>query len=233
MKKLMIGYITLVAVTSVAIGGNHAQAAVSSQGKSDTKIKFVAGDDVVTPPVNPKDPDTEAPNPVDPTDPDNPGTGEKGPLSVDYISNLKFGQHKISGKTITYNALNEDPFVQVTDLRGAGNGWSLSAKMSPFKSATNQELRGATLSMKNGVLKPGSSTNVSAPPIKSDVVFNNGESKLVMNAKDKGGRGTWLTVWSGNNQANESVQLNVLAGTPEANTDYTSSITWTLEDAPK
>ncbi|KRN71145.1 hypothetical protein IV76_GL002052 [Carnobacterium maltaromaticum] len=54
-----------------------------------------------------------------------------------------------------------------------------------------------------------------------------------MNAMDKGGRGTWVTVWSGTDQANEAVQLNVVAGTPEANTEYTSSITWELADAPK
>ncbi|MEF9937287.1 WxL domain-containing protein, partial [Carnobacterium sp.] len=34
-------------------------------------------------------------------------------------------------------------------------------------------------------------------------------------------------------QANEAVQLNVVAGTPEADTEYTSSITWELADAPK
>lgn len=233
MLKKKIVFIAVFMVGSFVAGECYVTAATSSVGSSDVKIKFNAGDGVATPPVNPKDPDLEPNKPIDPTDPGNSGTGEKGPLSVDYVSNLKFGQHKISGKSITYNVLNEYPFVQVTDLRGAGDGWSLSAKMSPFKSATNRELRGASLSMKNGVIKAGSTTNVSAKPIKSDIVFNNGENKLVMNAKDKAGRGTWLTVWSCKEQANEAIQLNVLAGTPEANTDYTASITWSLEDAPK
>ncbi|MEG2603278.1 MAG: WxL domain-containing protein, partial [Carnobacterium sp.] len=136
-------------------------------------------------------------------------------------------------RTIAYKALNADPFVQVTDLRGSGDGWSLSAKMSPFTNKNKQELKGATLSMKNSVVKAGSTSNISLAPAKSDLLFDNQESKLVMNASNKGGRGTWLNVWSGTEEANESIQLNVLAGTPEANTEYTSSITWELEDAPK
>lgn len=233
MLKKSTEFIAIFMLAALVLGEGSALATTSSVGISDAKVKFDAGDGVVTPPVNPKNPDLEPNNPIDPTDPDNSGTGKKGPLSVDYISNLKFGQHKISGKTITYNVLNEDPFIQVTDLRGAGDGWKLSAKMSPFKSKENQELKGASLSIKRGQVKAGSSTNISAPPFNSDVVFNNSENKLVMSAKDKAGRGTWLTVWSGKDQANESIQLNVLAGTPEANTDYTSAITWSLEDAPK
>lgn len=106
-------------------------------------------------------------------------------------------------------------------------------KMSNFTNGNNQLLKGATLSMQNSVVKAGSPSNISIAPVKTDLLFDNQESKLVMNAANKGGRGTWLNVWSGNDQANESVQLTVLAGTPEANTEYTSSITWELEDAPK
>ncbi|MFS7394404.1 WxL domain-containing protein [Carnobacterium maltaromaticum] len=230
MKKRII----LIALTIVIplTGGFKVKA--TSNGISESKIDFIAGDGVVTPPVNPKDPDNPIiPTPIDSSDPENKGTGQIGPLSVDYVSNLKFGQQKISGRTIAYKALNADPFVQVTDLRGSGDGWSLSAKMSPFTNKNNQELKGATLSMKNSMVKAGSTSNISLAPVKSDLLFDNQESKLVMNASNKGGRGTWLNVWSGTEEANESIQLNVLAGTPEANTEYTSSITWELEDAPK
>ena len=222
-----------VALASFAFGGAEAQAVVSSTHTSDSKINFTSGEGVVTPPVDPKDPDNpDVPNPVDPSDPENPGTGQTGPLSIDYVSNIKFGEHQITGKNIAYKAKNADPFVQVTDTRGAGDGWSLSAKMTEFKSG-NKVLRGATLAIKDGMVKAGSSSNISVAPTKSDILFDNEESKLVMNATNKGGRGTWLTVWSGADQANEAIQLNVLAGTPEANTEYTSSITWELEDAPK
>ena len=222
-----------VALASLAFGGAEVQAEVASAHTSENKINFTAGEGVVTPPVDPTNPDNpDVPNPVDPSDPDNPGTGQTGPLSIDYVSNIRFGEHKIAGKDITYKAKNANPFVQVTDLRGAGEGWHLSAKISEFKSG-NKVLRGAKLSFKEGVVKAGSKSNVSLAPTKSDVVFDNTEIKPFMNAINKGGRGTWLTVWSGTDQANEAIQLNVVAGTPEANTEYTSSITWSLEDAPK
>ncbi|CAD5902558.1 WxL domain-containing protein [Carnobacterium maltaromaticum] len=232
MKKSSLVIATVASATFV-FGGTVAQAAVSSTHTSENKINFTPGVDIITPPVDPTNPDNpDVPNPVDITDPTNPGTGQKGPLSIDYVSNIKFGQHKITGKDIAYKALNANPFVQVTDLRGAGDGWNLSAKMTEFKNG-NKVLKGATLTVKDGVVKAGSSSNISIAPTKSDFVFDNQESKQVMGAKDKGGRGTWLTVWSGTDQANESIQLVVVAGTPEANTEYTSSITWELEDAPK
>ena len=224
MKKslLIITTFALASLASLAFVGVKVQAEVSSTHTSENKINFTAGEGVVTPPVDP----------IDPTDPDNPGTGQTGPLSIDYVSNIKFGEHKITGRDIAYKAKNANPFVQVTDLRGAGEGWHLSAKMSEFKSG-NKVLRGATLAFKDGIVKAGSSSNISLAPTKSDVLFDNTDSKPFMNAMNKGGRGTWLTVWSGTDQANEAVQLNVVAGTPEANTEYTSSITWSLEDAPK
>ena len=232
MKKSSVIMAT-VAFASFSFGGAEAKAEVSSTHTSENKINFTAGEGVVTPPVDPTNPDNpNVPNPVDPTDPTNPGPGQTGPLSIDYVSNIKFGEHKITGKDIAYKAKNANPFVQVTDLRGASDGWNLSAKMTEFKSG-NKVLRGATLAIKDGVVKAGSSSNISLAPTKSDILFDNTESKTVMNAKDKGGRGTWLTIWSGTDQANEAIQLNVVAGTPEANTEYTSSITWELEDAPK
>lgn len=218
---------------AVAFGGVKVKAAVSSTAPSKNEIQFITGDDIVTPPVDPTDPDNpNIPNPIDPEDPDNPGTGERGPLSIDYVSNLKFGQHKITGKNSAYKAKNANPFVQITDTRGAGDGWSLSAKMTEFTSG-NKVLTGATLGFTDGTVKAGSSSNISLAPTKSDILFDNRDSKQVMNAKDKGGRGTWLTVWSGTDQANDAIQLSVVAGTPEANTTYTSTITWELEDAPK
>lgn len=225
--------ITIVALASFAFGGAKVQAAVSSTHTSENEINFIAGEGVVTPPVDPTNSDNpNVPKPLDPTDPENQGTGQTGPLSIDYVSNIKFGQHKITGKDIAYKALNANPFVQVTDLRGAGEGWHLSAKMTEFKNG-NKVLKGASLAFKNGVVKAGSSSNISLAPTHSEMLFTNADSRPVMNAKDKGGRGTWLTTWSGTDQSNEAVQLNVIAGTPEANTEYTSSITWELEDAPK
>ncbi|WP_426093982.1 WxL domain-containing protein, partial [Escherichia coli] len=52
---------------------------------TDGTITFEAGDEGITPPVDPEDPDPNVP--VDPVDPPSPGTG--GALSIDYGSKFK------------------------------------------------------------------------------------------------------------------------------------------------
>ncbi|WP_338356793.1 WxL domain-containing protein, partial [Enterococcus faecium] len=63
-------------------------------------ITFEAGDEGVTPPVDPENPDPN--KPVDPSDPPSPGTG--GALAIDYGSKFKFGTQKISTADKTYYA---------------------------------------------------------------------------------------------------------------------------------
>lgn len=214
---------TTTTILTFFLGGISAYGDVASTSDSDKEITLVAGKGVVTPPAGPKDP----------MDPNNPGTGQIGPLSIDYVSNLKFGEHKIARGNMSYKALNKDPYIQVTDLRGVGEGWSLSAKMSNFVNEKNQVLKGATLTMTNGKVKAASPDNVSLIPQKSNVVFDNEQSQLVMQAAERSGRGTWLLSWKGTDQGNGAIQLNVIAGTPKENTEYNASITWELEDAPK
>lgn len=227
MKKNIV-LVSAVGFLALAMGSTVADAQ-----DSKSEINFEAGDQV-TKPVNPLDPTNPVvPSPIDPTDPSNGGTNQNGPLSIDYVSNIKFGKQKISGKDMTYSALNAAPFVQVTDLRGAGEGWNLSAKISDFSSITNQLLKGATLSMKSSEVKAASTGNVTKAPVQSDITFDNKESKVVMNAANKSGRGTWVDVWAGTDQANEKVQLKVVAGTAEADTAYAATIIWELADAPK
>lgn len=238
MKKLtVVAMITLLS-GSALMSTYSASAAVGDSTTSKNSVNFVAGGSEGEEPIGPLDPtnpDNPNPNtPIDPMDPDNPGTGHVGPLTINYASNIKFGEQKISGKDITYNGLNADPFIQVTDIRGTGAGWNLSAKSTGFANSDGKKvLKGAELSFKGGQVKAGSKNNISAAPVASSIVFNNAASQPVMNAKKEAGKGTWLNVWSGTDQSNENVQLKVLAGTAEADTEYTSTITWELADAPK
>lgn len=223
MKKKVIILTSMLILSAIGFG-NSAQAKIASTATSDNKISFIAGAGEVTPPVGP----------TDPVDPGNPGTGNEGPLSIDYVSNIKFGEHKIAGKDTTYSGLNEKPYVQISDLRGSDEGWHLTAKASDFKSTDGTKiLKGAELSFKNGQVQTGSNGNISATPTSTDFKFNNEDSQLVMNAGKDSGRGTWLNIWSGTAQKNDNVQLKVLSGTADANTEYTATITWELLDAPK
>lgn len=231
MKAFSLSAVGSIILAGTLLSTSPAEAAVINDATSNNYIGFIA-DEGPTNPVDPTNPDNpNPPSPIDPEDPGNGGTGNTGALTLDHVSNIQFGTQKIMSGNTTYNAKNKDPFVQVSDKRGTGEGWSLTAKASEFKSDSGEVLTGAILSFKNGQVKSHTS-NVSTPPTANDVVFDNTDSKVLMLAEVDAGRGTWLDVFSGTEGDNSNVQLNVLAGSADAQ-NYTATMTWELSDAPK
>lgn len=185
----------------------------------------------ITPPVNPIDPNIPI-FPVDPLDPTNKGTGEHGPLSIDFASNLDFGTQAISSKTMTYFVQNQHPFVQVSDKRGTDDGWRLTASVSTFKSTDNQSiLRGAELSMLNAQVKSVSDNVSSAPLASQKIVFTNQESQPILHSPANSGNGTWLSVWSGVINENKQIQLKIIGNSAKPK-QYVATINWTLISDP-
>lgn len=204
--------------------------------KTDTNahVQFIPRNDP-TKPVDPEDPSkpVDPANPTDPADPDNPGTGNNGPLSLDFISNIHFGEQAISGKEQTYNAINKNPYIQVTDNRGTGAGWALTAQISEFtgkNAKTNQTeiLKGTVLSIKNAVLRT-ESTNTSKEPTSKNIVFNNNDAQLVINAAENTGQGTWVNVY----EKPEDITLTVPGSVAKSNVAYKAKVNWVLSDTPK
>lgn len=193
---------------------------MSDSATSTAKITFEENDTHSNKPVNPDNPD----------DPNNHGTGDQGPLSIDYVSNISFGTQEISQNKKVYVAANAKPFVQITDKRGVAGGWSLTATASKFSSADSTELKGAILSFANGDTRT-TSDNISGKPDAFDFTFNNHEAQPVMTAKSLNGQGTWLDVFEGEEGNNTNVQLTVPAGSAQAKV-YTATITWTLTAGP-
>lgn len=231
-NKLLISYVALIS-SALLVNLTEVEASTTSQETSENIITFVGGGGDITGPVNPEDPDL--PIVIDPADPNNPGTDNPGPLSLDFVSNIQFGEKKVSGKDQVYSALNKAPYVQVTDVRGTNVGWSLSVTASEFV-ATNDStevLKGAELSFKNPTVKAASKGNISTPPTSNDVTLLNTETQTVMNANVNQGSGTWLTTWTTGTDSNDNVQLKVYAGSAKANTTYTADLKWALSDAPK
>lgn len=184
---------------------------------STAKITFDGTNTDPVTPVNPNDPDTpvDPNNPIDPDDPDNHGTGDNGPLSIDYVSNITFGTKDIATTGQVYHAVNASPYVQVTDKRGVEGGWVLTA---------------SALSFKNGEAATNSD-NISKKPVTNDVVFANTEAQTVMTADSLAGEGTWVDVFNGTQGDNANVQLAVPSGSAQAK-EYTATITWTLTAGP-
>ena len=237
MKKLTkISAATLLGITAL-VGASHSTFAASglpSTGESKASIQFLPG----TGPVNPVDPEDPS-TPLDPTDPNNPtdpGTGNDGALTLDYVSSIDFGSHEVSSNTEVYSSTSKKPFIQVTDRRGTGAGWTVTASASQFTNGSAQTLQGAVLTFKNA--EEVSTTLYGAPTPETTVTLNadGTSSSKVVSAKVNTGLGTWVNRWFGatpNDTAslNNNVTLTVPAGSATVGS-HEATITWTLTDAP-
>ncbi|HGL5645169.1 TPA: WxL domain-containing protein [Enterococcus faecium] len=232
-KQVFYTLAATVLLSSSLLSALNVQADETEPAKDSTtstaKITFTGDNTDPVDPINPDDPDNPV-NPVDPDDPDNHGTGDNGPLSIDYVSNITFGTQDISTTSQVYNAENAEPHVQITDKRGVEGGWTLTAAATKFIASDNSELKGAELSFKNGVAEK-TSDNTSEAPATSDLIFDNTEAKTVMTADSLKGQGTWLDVFKGKEGNNKNVQLSVPSGSAQAK-EYTATITWTLTAGP-
>ncbi|HCT9192590.1 TPA: WxL domain-containing protein [Enterococcus faecalis] len=222
MKKIFLGTSLLITSLFVSVQITHAE--MKSEAESKSTVKTILGD--TTGPVAPVDPtDPNKPNPEE------PGTGNTGPLTIDHVSSIEFGEQEIKEKEAIYNAKTEHPYVQVTDRRGTGAGWTLKASIDEFNNEDKTKtLKGAELSLKNGTIK-STSGNVSEKPQGYDVNLNK-DLQVIMKAETDQGMGTWLDVFSGTKDDNTNVQLKVPTGSAKAKQSYSSVIRWELTDAP-
>lgn len=233
-KSILYTAVTTALLSTSALGGILVHADEQEDvAQSTAKITFTGSNTDPNSPVDPDDPDhhIDPDNPVDPDDPDNHGTGDNGPLSLDYVSNITFGTKEIATSSQVYNAVNAEPHVQITDKRGVEGGWSLTAAVSKFTAADKSELKGAVLSFKNGEARTSSDNTSSKPQVNDNITFDNTEAKPVMTAASLVGQGTWLDVFAGDEGNNTNVQLAVPAGSAQAK-EYTATITWTLTAGP-
>lgn len=232
MKKQVLYTAAAAALLSTSIlGGILVHADENGDAANSTaKITFTGDNTDPNGPVDPDNPDHHNADP-DPDDPDNHGTGDNGPLSIDYVSNITFGTKDISTSSQVYNAVNAEPHVQITDKRGAEGGWSLTAAVSKFTASDKSELKGAVLSFKNGEARTSSDNTSAKPAVSDNITFDNTEAKPVMSAASLAGEGTWLDVFAGDEGNNTNVQLAVPSGSAQAK-EYTATITWTLTAGP-
>ncbi|MGX7031221.1 WxL domain-containing protein [Vagococcus zengguangii] len=215
---------------------------------SNGVIEFTPNTDP-TDPVDPTDP-TDPVDPVDPTDPEGPTEGTNGPLSIDYASSFYFGENKITSKDQTYYALPQTyhktdkdgkvtehvgpNYVQVTDNRGTETGWSLQVTQDDqFKTAKDQYLTGAILTLENGVVVSKSESKFPTG-YETITLKGTGEAEDVMTATDGAGAGTYLLTWGTDADSGaKSVSLFVPGSTTKYAATYHTKLTWSLTDVPK
>lgn len=228
-------------VTTIFSGGVYALSVDGGSITSDADMIYEKNTDI-TNPIDPTDPGNEiTPNPDEPRQP-----GTAGPLSIDFASNLHFGQQKMSGKQETYyakltqvvetktGAKKDVPnYVQVTDNRGTNSGWHLTVKQNgQLKNGTNV-LEGAQISLLNSTLvtlhdgeKPTANALVTLDAI-------SGDAAEIVNAKNGSGSGTWANLFGKDiSEAAKSVKLVVPGKTKKVEGSYKTTLTFELIDSP-
>ena len=240
MKKAIALTTTAILLSlTLNIAGASAAEVFPKDYNTEGTITFEAGDEGVTPPVDPENPDPT--NPVDPTDPPGPGTG--GALSIDYGSKFKFGTQKISTADKIYYAASDEmndgskkpTYVQITDRRGTLEGWKMNiAQPEQFKTAGGEELVGAQLKFTKGQVASSVDQKYKPTTVSSELVFTPGQSDvLAVNAKAGTGVGTWVYRFGATADENkDAVQLSVPGESMKLAQQYSTKLVWTLANTP-
>lgn len=254
MKKPLIYLLSAGLVLSLTSGIDTTYAVGTDS--SDASIQFTAPTGSVDP-VDPRDPDEAYPG--DPEDEDEGNnTDQAGPLSLDYISNIDFGEKEITTSEFTYESTTASPFIQISDRRGSGDGWLVTAEATSFNGTiienedTEEEntislgetLPGSTISFLNGVAEAPDDTTTAEPEVNQIIELStNGGQVNVANAlanedgeptANAEGLGLWVISWLTDDPAaelNENVTLTVPEAAASEGT-HTASINWTLTDGP-
>lgn len=218
---------------------------------TDGQVGFYEGSDIVTPPVDPNNPDPNLP--VDPQNPDGtkPAPGTAGPLSIDFASSFDFGINPISNKDQTYfakaqsyfNSETKSPnYVQVTDNRGNLAGWTLSVvENGQLHNETLEKyptLVGSTLSLTNPI---SASLSNALPPASQAVIDLIPDTEAIIAIAANGtGAGTWVIRWGEQESlqtpdtgiVTPDVKLFVPGTTGKEEGTYTTTLTWSLSSLP-
>lgn len=189
--------------------------------KSTAKFQLQVGDATVPPEI--LDPEI------------GPATGNKGLLTLDSVSSFTFETKKIGAETSA--PINATPTtgtklgLQVTDNRGLDLGWNLKVSGTSFTEKIGQgpetiELKGAVVTIPEGALTTKAGVDPLLTPVANKVSLT-ATPATIMSASTIQGRSTWTNSFEGKG---EKVTLAIPSGNKAGN--YSSTITWSLEDAP-
>ncbi|MDK1717505.1 WxL domain-containing protein [Dellaglioa algida] len=152
--------------------------------------------------------------------------GDAGPLSITSATpSIDFGSNEISATHQNYLS-SSDIDVNVTDLRGTFVGWTV--KVSGTKLMSNEkvptELKGATISLPDGVAKTVGDSSEEAKGITASATANvlDGGASIVASADN--GTGETTTKY-----AQADIKLGVGGGLAHA-AKYSTTLNWTLVD---
>ncbi|WP_207696228.1 hypothetical protein DOK67_0002040 [Enterococcus sp. DIV0212c] len=152
-------------------------------------------------------------------------TGNTGVLAITYVSPLNFGDFQLTGKQEVIAAKNENPSLQIRDIRGTAKGWTVQVAMTEFKQKANDKIimKGASLYLPKGTAKASGTT--STAPTTREVMEVNTKAQTVFEAQDGTGAGAWMDQF-GKETVKLTIPQDVLVG------EYQAQLTWTISDTP-
>ena len=242
-RKIILGFIVLLLL--LLILPSFPVAADSQSGNTRGELDFIAGNG----PVAPLDPDFPEISMEDQSGLEI--TNDIHSLSLNVVPILTFageGGQAFPAQTIgegifpLYSPLR--PYVQVSDLRGTGNGWKLSVSADHFTLNGTPALAGARLRFLGGTARSSNNALVS-PDINGAVIVECAGSEaapvtIADTLGDLNSMGTWIIRWypldsQGQFTTSEpdhmaGIELYVPSGTPILRGEYSTTLHWTLSD---
>lgn len=154
-----------------------------------------------------------------------------GALTLEAVSTINYGSQTISVNDAAYIPTNPETIkVVVSDARGTNAGWKLSGKLNGFKdSAAAASLPNASLNFKNTQAVTNSDADAPTPVNAIKLTSGTSTASPFASAATGAGAGTWTFTWP--DSENKGVTLNVPAAMATLG-KHTSTIDWTLADAP-
>jgi hypothetical protein len=196
------------------------------------------------PPVDPL-------NPVEEVDPENPSEPiHEGVLSIDFVSQFRFGEVAISAQKKDYPALpqrllngdgtiseEERPnYVQISNRQASAINWRLSATLQDegFLNQNDEELRGAQIALGNQQLA-STQTDVDS---RISIIHNDravllpGVKTDLVKTIDEENQGTWIYRFGNQETAGSSVLLQVPQSANPKTDTYRATISWEISIVP-
>lgn len=161
-------------------------------------------------------------------------TFTSGQLKLNSVPSLNFGSHAINDELAVYTAENTSLApIEVSDLRGSGDGWKLLVSLSKFRLDSSDPvtgpftLGGAQIDIAGLAASSVNGTVGTTPSVKNPVTLvADGTAEKVFFAALGDGKGVWQA-----NVQPSGVSLTVLPGTAEAGNNV-ANLNWSLENTP-
>ncbi|MCC4722268.1 WxL domain-containing protein [Salinicoccus sp. RF5] len=160
-----------------------------------------------------------------------------GHLTLDNVTSISFGNTEVTSKANIYNSADDSFSLQVTDERGTGGGWHLTARALNFHNEAGQEtLIGSKILLDRGSTVDTDASKNQEPGVTQEIkLYAGGDSTLIVNAssheniQEAQGVGTWVAEWD--NTSDSRVKLDVPARSASTG-KHTADIEWTLYNGP-